>query len=47
MQLQNVEVSISAVKMVSVSLHPGDVMGPETAWMIRMNLAAVSEEGLG
>lgn len=30
-KLQNVEVSISAVKMDSVSLHPGDVMGPETA----------------
>lgn len=41
------EVSSSAVKMGSVSLHPGDVMGPETAWMIRMKLAAVSEEGLG
>ena len=41
------EVRIFAVKMGNVSLHPGGVMGPETAWMTQMKSAAVSEEGLG
>lgn len=38
---ENVTVSIFAVKMGIVSLQPGGVMGPETAWMTRMKLAAL------
>lgn len=45
--LQTVTVSIFAVKMGTVFLHPGGVMGPKTVWMTLMKLAAVSGEGPG
>lgn len=47
MGLQTVTVSIFAVKMGTVFLPPGGVMGPKTVWMTLMKLAAVSGEGPG
>lgn len=38
---ETVTVSIFAVKMGTVFLHPGGVMGPKTVWMTLMKLAAL------
>lgn len=45
--LQNVTVMSFSANLGFVSLRPGGVMGPETARMARMKLAAVSEERWG
>lgn len=40
--LQNVALSIFAVKMGIAFLYPGGVTGPKTVWMTLMKLVAVS-----